>query len=45
MPATPINTDLIHDSNRSELGNNANSDEIRTIAANFNKFLGKIRSK
>ena len=34
-----MNTDQLHDSNRFELGNNANPQEIRYIAANFNKFL------
>ena len=37
-----MNTDQLHDSNRFELGNNANPQEIRYIAANFNKFLEAV---
>jgi hypothetical protein len=37
-----MNTDQLHDSNRFELGNNANPQEIRYIAANFNKFLERF---
>ena len=38
-PQTPINTDHTHDLNKYQLGKNANYQEIRSSAVNFNKFL------
>jgi hypothetical protein len=37
-----MNTDQLHDSNKFELGYNANPQEIRSIASNFNKFLEEL---
>lgn len=44
-PQTPINTDHTHDLNKYQLGKNANYQEIRSSAVNFNKFLGKRNLK
>ena len=41
-PQTPINTDHTHDLNKYQLGKNANYQEIRSSAVNFNKFLELI---
>jgi len=39
MPQTTMNTEQTYDSNQFQLGNNANPQQIRSNAANFNKFL------
>jgi len=39
VPANPINTAGLHDSNGFQLGRDANPQRFRYNAANFNKFL------